>query len=64
MPYYDYLCETCETEFEVQQSIKDPPLKECPHCLKKKIKSVPKRLISKSNFILTGGCWAKDKYSR
>jgi len=64
MPYYDYVCETCNTEFEVQQSIKDPPLEQCPHCLEKDVKSVPKRLISKSNFILIGGCWAKDKYSK
>ena len=39
MPTYDYLakdpeagCETCRTLFEITQSIKDEPLKKCPHC--------------------------------
>jgi len=29
---YEYECEQCGHEFEVQQSIKDEPIKECPKC--------------------------------
>ncbi len=31
MPTYDYMCEVCG-EFEVQQSMTDPPLENCPEC--------------------------------
>jgi putative FmdB family regulatory protein len=30
MPTYDYLCETCEHEFEFSQSMKEKPLARCP----------------------------------
>lgn len=30
MPTYEYVCEKCGYEFEVFQSMKDPPLKVCP----------------------------------
>ncbi len=30
MPTYEYVCEKCGHEFEVFQSMKDPPLKVCP----------------------------------
>ena len=68
MPTYMYEC-VQHKEFEVQQSIKDPPLTECPHCKKEGESAVkqngpPKKLISLSSFVLSGGCWAKDKYSR
>jgi len=38
MPTYGYKCEKCGHEFEVRQSISDPPLKVCPqeNCPKKK----------------------------
>ncbi len=29
MPTYEYVCEKCEKEFEVFQSMKDPHLKKC-----------------------------------
>ncbi len=29
MPTYDYVCEKCDKEFEVFQSMKDDPLKVC-----------------------------------
>lgn len=64
MPTYLYECPV-HKEFEVQQSIKDPPLQECPTCKKEGLKSAPpKKLIGLSSFILKGGCWAKDKYSK
>lgn len=33
MPVYDYRCDV-HGVFEVQQSIKDPPLDRCPQCVK------------------------------
>jgi putative FmdB family regulatory protein len=30
MPTYDYVCEKCEHEFEIFQSMKDPRLVDCP----------------------------------
>lgn len=32
MPTYDYKCNSCSHTFEIFQSIKDDPLKECPNC--------------------------------
>ncbi len=32
MPNYDYKCLSCNTKFEIFQSIKDEPLKVCPNC--------------------------------
>lgn len=32
MPNYDYKCLTCNTRFEIYQSIKDEPLAVCPNC--------------------------------
>lgn len=59
MPIYQYKCETCDLEFEEVRAIKDPPLEKCqrPEC-----KGKPKRLISRTSFVLNGGGWAKDGY--
>jgi len=38
MPTYDYVCEACEHAFELFQSIKDEPKKQCPECGKKKLR--------------------------
>ncbi len=32
MPTYDYLCKSCEEEFEFFHSIKAEPLTKCPSC--------------------------------
>ncbi len=32
MPTYDYACDTCGHRFDVFQSIKDEPLKNCVNC--------------------------------
>lgn len=32
MPLYVYVCENCENEFEISQSIKDEPLIHCSMC--------------------------------
>lgn len=38
MPTYEYICESCEYEFEEFQSITAKPLRTCPKCNKKKLK--------------------------
>lgn len=32
MPTYEYECKECEHKFEVFQSMKGDPIKECPEC--------------------------------
>ncbi len=38
MPTYDYVCDACEHEFELFQSIKEDAKKQCPECGKKKLR--------------------------
>ena len=65
MPRYDYKCNECNQEYEVEQRITDEPLQECPKCKENgKKSSPPKRLISNTSFQLIGGGWAADKYSK
>ena len=41
MPIYDYVCEGCDYELnDIEQSIKDKPLKKCPECGKLKLERV------------------------
>lgn len=68
MPIYEYKCEVCGEEREVEQKMSDP----APECFHQNdpskknpiIGSVMKKLISKSSFALKGGTWARDNYSR
>jgi len=59
MPIYEYCCQKCDHEFEVEQRITDEPIKKCPSCRSQKAK----RLISKTSFVLKGGGWYNDLYS-
>lgn len=67
MPTYEYICELGH-EFEVEQSIKDDPIKVCPEVIPfsdpdfEKCEAPAKRLISQTSFILKGGGWFKDGY--
>ena len=58
MPTYEYACQACGNELEVQQRITEPSLKTCPTCGKDSLE----RLISGTAFILKGGGWYKDGY--
>lgn len=58
MPQYDYICSKGH-QFEVDQSIKDEPIKTCR---KKGCRSKTRRLISKTSFTLSGSGWAADGY--
>jgi putative FmdB family regulatory protein len=59
MPIYEYLCDKCQREFEVEQRITDAPLRSCPSCRSRKVR----RLISQTSFVLKGGGWYSDLYS-
>lgn len=61
MPTYEYQCKNklCENHepFEVQQSIKDEPLKDCPICATR-----VQRLISQTSFTFKGGAPTPKHY--
>jgi len=59
MPIYEYRCDKCEREFEIEQRITEDPLRSCPSCRSRKVR----RLISQTSFVLKGGGWYSDLYS-
>jgi len=52
MPNYDYVCETCEHEFEVFQSMNDPKLTDCP---KEKCLGSVRRLLGTGGGVIFKG---------
>ncbi|HEY4759519.1 MAG TPA: zinc ribbon domain-containing protein [Thermoguttaceae bacterium] len=38
MPTYDYVCDACNHEFELFQSITENPKRKCPECGKKRLR--------------------------
>lgn len=60
MPTYDYGCENCGHQWELEQRISEDPVKKCPKCGK----SRARRMISGGNFILKGGGWYADLYHK
>lgn len=63
MPTYTYYCEV-HGEFENFHSINDK-LEECPKCKEEGLspQKVERLISSGTNFVLTGGGWAKEGYS-
>lgn len=59
MAIYDYRCEKCKREFEIEQKITESPKKKCPKCGGKVT-----RLISNTSFILKGSGWYLTDYAR
>ncbi len=60
MPTYEYACSACKHEWELEQSIKENAITECPSCHQQ----TAKRQISRGGgFILKGGGWYADLYS-
>lgn len=56
MPIYEYVCDSCKYNFEIEQSMQDEPLSECPKC-KNKIR----RVFSLSPIIFKGsGFYSTD----
>jgi predicted nucleic acid-binding Zn ribbon protein len=69
MATFDYLCERCGQEFEVEQRLSDPPLTECPRVVLVRIGieymcygTLRRQIPSSTNFVLKGRGWAKDGY--
>jgi putative FmdB family regulatory protein len=58
MPRYDYLCHNCNTEYEIEHSIKEPPKKICKECGAPQLE----RLISRTSFSLVGTGWYSTDY--
>ena len=57
---YEYRCSSCDHEWEADQRISEPALKECPACGKK----TARRMVSGgAGFILKGGGWYSDGYA-
>lgn len=58
MPLYEYLCRECSKHFEIRHSIMEDAHKDCPECGKPSLE----RMISLSNFKLSGDGWYKTDY--
>lgn len=58
MPIYEYQCGGCAYRFELKQSIKDDPVKECPRCGQDVTK-----LISSPAIMFKGSGWYITDYS-
>jgi putative FmdB family regulatory protein len=59
MPTYEYRCDACGSEWEIEQRITEDAIRDCPKCGKPKAT----RLVGAGNFILKGGGWYADLYS-
>jgi putative FmdB family regulatory protein len=57
---YDYKCESCDNQFEVNQSMKDEAGANCPKC---GFLSKNRLITGGSGFLLQGGGWYSDGYS-
>lgn len=55
---YEYKCTNCKHFWELDQSIKDAPIKTCPKCKK----DTAKRMISGGIGFLLKGNWFKQGY--
>ncbi len=58
MPIYEYLCQSCNHQFEKLQKISDEPLVDCPECAKSSLK----KMVSASAFRLKGGGWYETDF--
>ncbi|MDR3634826.1 MAG: zinc ribbon domain-containing protein [Isosphaeraceae bacterium] len=66
MPTYDYICDSCQHEFEAFESIKADPQKQCPQChaesLRRKIGPGAAILFKGSGFYQTD--YRSDSYKK
>ena len=58
MPLYEYECETCHHQFEVQQKFSDPLIDACVRC-----GSGVRKLISAPGIMFKGSGWYVTDYS-
>ncbi|GIW76834.1 MAG: hypothetical protein KatS3mg104_1897 [Phycisphaerae bacterium] len=59
MPTYEYVCESCEHEFEQFQSITAEPIKSCPECRKK---TVRRKIGTGAGILFRGGGFYETDY--
>jgi putative FmdB family regulatory protein len=59
MPIYEYQCRSCGDEFEALQKVGERPLRRCKKCSGRLDK-----LISRTSFLLKGGGWYSEGYTR
>lgn len=57
---YEYVCTSCQHEWEASQSISEAPLTECPQC---HAKTAKRQISGGTGFVLKGGGWYSDLYS-
>lgn len=58
MPTYNYACDRCKHEWELEQRITETSVTLCPKCQRKNAR----RMISNTTFALKGGGWYSDGY--
>lgn len=58
MPIYEYVCKSCDHEFEALQKMSDDPLTQCPQCNNL---SLTKK-ISAAGFRLSGSGWYETDF--
>ena len=59
MPIYEYRCAGCEKTFEFMQKVAEGPLRKCRECSGKL-----EKLVSRTSFLLKGGGWYSEGYSK
>lgn len=58
MPIYEYKCDACDSQFEVQQKLSEPRLEECPRCRAPNLR----KLVSAPAFRLKGSGWYETDF--
>ncbi len=56
MAVYEYKCDSCEHQWEIEQKMTDKNIEQCPSCEGNSIK----KLISLGSFHLKGSGWYKS----
>ncbi|HXV76951.1 MAG TPA: zinc ribbon domain-containing protein [Candidatus Polarisedimenticolaceae bacterium] len=59
MPIYEYRCIKCGHHIEIIQKLSDRPLRKCPECGGRL-----EKLVSRAAFLLKGGGWYAEGYSK
>lgn len=55
MATYEYVCDACKEHFEIERSMKETPLKECPFCSEGKVRQI---ISGGGGFSLPGDGWS------
>jgi len=58
MPIYEYFCNACQTQSEINHRMSDPPATICPVCGKPELT----KQISAAAFRLKGGGWYETDF--